>query len=55
MKKLILIVSVLAFLAASCRVFKDNDIYVDHSKEKDQFKVNNKANKHSKNCKNTFK
>jgi hypothetical protein len=50
MKKLILLVSVLAFIGVSCRTNKDNNIHVDHAKEKDQFKVSNKY-KPAKKCK----
>lgn len=50
MKKLILITSVLAFLAVSCSIIKDNNIYVDHSKEKDQFKVAKKNYSPGKKC-----
>lgn len=56
MKKLILIMSVLAFLAASCTVItRDNNIYVNHHKEKDQFKISKKTYKAGKNCNNTWR
>ncbi len=42
--------SVLAFMAASCRVNKDNNIHVNHAKEKDQFKISKKY-KPAKKCK----
>ncbi|MCF8369329.1 MAG: hypothetical protein K9G76_09830 [Bacteroidales bacterium] len=51
MKKLILLLSLLVFLATSCKVYKDNNIHVDHSKEKDQFKVSQKKYKSPKKCK----
>lgn len=51
MKKLITIALALAFLTVSCSIFKTNNIYVDHSKEKDQFKKSNKGYKTQKSCK----
>lgn len=51
MKKLIYISLALALMTSSCRVFKTNDIYVDHSKEKDHYKVSKKSNS-SKKCNN---
>ena len=54
MKKLLLAAVVLAFLTGSCRVFKTNDIYVDHSKEKDHYKVSKKSHNTGKKC-NTWK
>jgi len=50
MKKLILLTLVLAYLAVSCRIIKDNDIYVDHSKEKDQFKTSKKNSNSGRKC-----
>ena len=50
MKKLLLAASVLIFMATSCKVNKNNNIYVDHAKEKDQYKVNKKY-KPAKKCK----
>jgi len=41
--------SLLAFLAASCRA-KDNNIYVDHAKEKNHFRKSEKY-KPPKSCK----
>lgn len=38
MKRLVIIAMVLAFTAFSCRSGKDNNIHVNHAKEKDQFK-----------------
>jgi len=39
MKRLIILTLALAFLTFSCNTTKDNNIHVDHSKEKDQFKT----------------
>ncbi len=38
MKRLIIIALALSFLAVSCHTTKENNIYVNHAKEKDQFK-----------------
>ena len=43
MKRLIIISLTLVFLAGACRSGKDNNIYIDHSKEKNQFQK--KSNK----------
>ncbi|HPE55888.1 MAG TPA: hypothetical protein PK904_05800 [Bacteroidales bacterium] len=51
MKKLILIFSLLAFIGVSCRSGKDNNIYVDHAKEKDHFRVNKQYKKSDRKCK----
>ena len=38
MKRLIIITLALAFVTFSCRTNKDNNIHVNHYKEKDQYK-----------------
>jgi hypothetical protein len=50
MKKLIIIILALAYVSVSCRVIKDNDIYVDHSKEKDHYKIPKKTHSPGKKC-----
>jgi len=52
MKRLILAISVLAFLACSCRSGKDLNIYVDHSKEKNKYQTasSKKKYKSAKKC-----
>lgn len=39
MKRLLIITLALAFITFSCRSGKDNNIYVNHAKEKEQFKT----------------
>jgi hypothetical protein len=53
MKKLVLLIALLAFLTTSCYVKKqkDNNIHVDYSREKDQFKTSKKDYKSPKKCK----
>jgi hypothetical protein len=41
MKRLIIAALALALLAGACRAGKDNNIYIDHSKEKNQFQKKN--------------
>ena len=55
MKKLIVLILALAYMSISCRVIKTNDIYVDHAKEKDHFKVANKKPGPGKKCNNSWK
>jgi hypothetical protein len=55
MKRIILLTLVLAYLAVSCSVIKDNNIYVDHSKEKDKYKISKKNYNPGKNCKNSWR
>ncbi len=49
MKKIIIIILTLAFLASSCRTTKDNDIHVNHAKEKDHYKKPSEKKYHKKN------
>ncbi len=41
MKRLIIAALALALLAGACRTGKDNNIYIDHSKEKNKFQKDN--------------
>lgn len=55
MKKLLILSIVMAFLAFSCKTSKDNNIYVDHAKEKNQYKSSSKKYKSTKRVNKTQK